>query len=83
MIKFIPRVFVVCVVNQVLQFVGIQVFKVHQVSEDHQVSDVMVNEEKLVCPDRVVEWDHLACKDLLVLLVYVILVNVNHDSHPM
>lgn len=73
--------FVVYVGNLVLQFVEIQASRVHRVSGVHQVSDVMVNEAQLVCLDHGVEWGHLVCKDLLVLLVYVILVNVSQDSH--
>jgi len=76
------RVFVVYVVNLVSQFVVIQAFKDQQVSVERQVLDVMENEVKLVCPDPVVVWDHLVCKDLLVLLVYVIQVNVNQDFQP-
>ena len=76
------RVFVVYVVNQVSQFAATPAYKVHRVSVDHQVLDVMENEVKLVCLDHVVVWDRLVCKDLLVLLVYVIQVNVNQDSQP-
>ena len=72
--------FVVYEDNLVLQFVEIQAYRVHRVNVVHQVSDVMVNEAQLVCLDQGVEWGHLVCKDLLVLLVYVILVNVNQDS---
>ena len=77
----IIRVFAVYVANPVSQFVVIPAFKVHQVSVDHLVLDVMENEVKQVCLDRVVVWDRLVCKDLLALLVYVIQANVNHDSH--
>ena len=74
--------FAVYVVNPVSLFVVIQASKVHKVSVDHQDLDVMENEVKQVCLDHVVVWDRLVCKDLLVLLVYVIQVNVNQDSHP-
>lgn len=75
------RVFVVYVVNQVSQFAVTPAYKVQRVSVDNQVLDVMENEVKLVCLDHVVVWDRLVCKDLLVLLVYVIQVNVNQDFH--
>lgn len=81
--NIINRVFAVYVVNPVSLFVVIQASKVHKVSVDHQDLDVMENEVKQVCLDHVVVWVRQVCKGLLVLLVYVIQVNVNQDSHPM